>query len=366
MTLLKKTIFLLPLFISRLIFAQNLESDSTKQLIKNFPIKIEGVIDVYYAYDFGNPQSNERPDYLYHYKKHNEFSLNLGLIRVEVDNKKYHGAFGLMAGTFPEYNMRHEQDALKNVYEAYAGIKLGNELWLDAGIFSSHIGFESAIGPDNITLTRSITAENTPYYLSGAKLYYEGLNKWNFSFTICNGWQNIQETPNNSNKGIGLQVNYNLSDEVEFYYNNFYSNEAPDSAQQFMFYNQVFTKINISNKIKTIIAFDYGIKETSNRRSLNNWMNPTVILQYKITDPFHVGLRYEYYQDNGGAMIATGTKNNFDTHGTSINLDYWVSKSSVLRVEGRYFNSKDNIYTYSSNSISNTNFAVTTSMAITF
>ncbi len=36
----------------------------------------------------------------------------------------------------------------------------------------SHIGFESAVGSDCWNLTRSILAENSPYFESGIKLNY--------------------------------------------------------------------------------------------------------------------------------------------------------------------------------------------------
>ena len=347
-------------------FSQKFHADSTDHLVKDFPIKSEGVIDVYYAYDFGKPSNNERPSYLYHYKKHDEFSLNLGMVRFEVEKEKYHGAFSIMAGTFPEYNMQREQGALKHVNEAYAGVKLANKLWLDAGIFNSHLGFESAIGIENMTLSRSISAENTPYFLSGAKLYYEGIEKWNFSFTVCNGWQNIKETTDNSNKGIGVQVNHQVSKKIDLYYNNFYSNEEPDSSKQFMFYNQVFAKINVSERIKTIIALDYGLKENKDRNGTNSWTNPTILLQYILSEPLHLGFRYEYYKDDNGIMIPTGTKNNFNTHGISLNLDYLISKSAVFRVEGRLFNAKDKIFTDSSNNPVNDNFAITSSLSVVF
>jgi hypothetical protein len=45
-------------------------------------------------------------------------------------------------------------------------------LWLDAGIMPSHIGFESAVSADCWTLTRSLLAENSPYYETGIKLGY--------------------------------------------------------------------------------------------------------------------------------------------------------------------------------------------------
>jgi len=37
-------------------------------------------------------------------------------------------------------------------------------LWIDAGIFGSHIGIESAVGKDSWNSTRNISADNSPYY----------------------------------------------------------------------------------------------------------------------------------------------------------------------------------------------------------
>jgi hypothetical protein len=48
-----------------------------------------------------------------------------------------------------------EQDLLQNVYEANGceNFVKKHNLWIDAGIMPSHIGFESAIGKDCATLT---------------------------------------------------------------------------------------------------------------------------------------------------------------------------------------------------------------------
>ncbi len=71
-------------------------------------------------------------------------------------------------------NYAAEPGILGNFYEGNVGIKLSenNNLWLDVGVFPSHIGFESAVGKDNWALTRSLNAENTPYFESGAKVSY--------------------------------------------------------------------------------------------------------------------------------------------------------------------------------------------------
>lgn len=80
-----------------------------------------------------------------------------------------------------------EPGILKNIYEANIGVKLSRkyDLWLDVGIIPSHIGSESAVSKDCYTLTRSIAAENSPYFETRAKLtYITQSRKWLASVNI--------------------------------------------------------------------------------------------------------------------------------------------------------------------------------------
>ena len=112
------------------------------------PFTFSGYLETYYSYDFGNPENHLRPAFVYNHNKHNELNLNLGLIKANYVKNNVRGNFAIMAGTYSEYNLAAEQDLLKNVFEANAGVKISakHNLWIDAGIMPSHIGFESAIG----------------------------------------------------------------------------------------------------------------------------------------------------------------------------------------------------------------------------
>ena len=154
-----------------------------------------GYGEVYYSYDLSQPDNHERPGFLYNHKRHNEINANLFLAKAAYDSKNYRGAFALMAGNYAQYNLSAEPVSLRNIYEATAGIKLTKKasLWLDAGIMPSHIGFESAISADCWTLSRSLVAENSPYYQSGAKLTFISKNeKFTAVGLVLNGWQHIQ------------------------------------------------------------------------------------------------------------------------------------------------------------------------------
>ena len=88
------------------------------------PLKISGYLETYYSYDFGNPANHERPSFFYNFNRHNEANLNLGYINASYDAKNLRANFGLMEGTWAQYNSSAEQSLLKNLWQANVGVKL--------------------------------------------------------------------------------------------------------------------------------------------------------------------------------------------------------------------------------------------------
>ena len=115
-----------------------------------------GYLDVFYAYDFNQPESGVRQPFLYNHNRHNQFNLNNGILGFEISNPKYRAGFGIHTGTYVMDNYSAEPGVLKNIYEAYVGLALNkkNDLWLDAGIFESFIGFENPISIEMGTILR--------------------------------------------------------------------------------------------------------------------------------------------------------------------------------------------------------------------
>ncbi|GAB4125683.1 MAG: hypothetical protein OHK0045_10190 [Raineya sp.] len=104
--------------------------------------------------------------------------MNLGIIETTLNSENIRGHIALMIGTYSQYNLADEQELIRNIYEGNAGFKPFKKynFGIDAGIFSSHIGFESAISKNCWTLTRSLLADNTPYYEAGIKATYTSLS----------------------------------------------------------------------------------------------------------------------------------------------------------------------------------------------
>ena len=108
--------------------------------------------------------------FLYSHNRHNEFNVNLAFIKGSYNKEKIRGNIAIAAGTYTNANYAAEPGVLKNIYEGNVGLKISKtkNVWIDAGIFSSHIGYESAHSPSCWSLTRSLVAENSPYFESGA------------------------------------------------------------------------------------------------------------------------------------------------------------------------------------------------------
>lgn len=346
-------------------FASFGQLDSTKNAKPT--IVFSGYVDVYYAYDFGNPDSHERPAFLYNHNRHNEVNLNIGYVKAMYSAEKVRANLALMTGTYAQYNLTQEQGLLKNVYEANAGIKLSNKrnLWLDAGVFSSQIGFESAVSKDCWTLTRSIVAENSPYYLSGAKLTYTTNNgKWLFLASHVNGWQRIQRVTGQNTPNFSTQVQFKPSDKLTLNYSTFIGSDKPDTSKQMRYYHNVYGTWQATSKLGVIVGFDYGMEQKSKGSSeYNQWYTPTAIVRYTATDKFAIAARAEYYQDKNGVIIATGTSQGFQTTGYSLNFDYKPENNILLRIEGRMFDSKDKIFTERTIAV-NQNYFIVSSIAV--
>lgn len=330
---------------------------------------VSGYAGIYYNYDFNKPENHTIPSFLYNHNRSNEVNINLAFIKGTYSAERVRGNLSLMAGTYAQANLAAEQPVMQHIYEANAGVKLSKNanLWLDAGIFSSHIGFESAVSKDCWTLSRSILAENSPYYEAGAKISYTSSNeKWFLSALYLNGWQRIKRVDGNSIPAFGAQITFKPSSKVTLNYSNFIGNDKPDSVRQMRYFNNFYGILQLTEKLGLIAGFDYGLEQKVKGSSdYNTWFSPVLIARYAVSDKVTLAARGEYYQDKNGVIIATGTPNGFQTFGYSLGADYAPIKNVLFRVEGKNLSSKDDIFSRNNQAVSNNGF-VTASMELSF
>ncbi len=334
-------------------------------------IDLSGFIDVFYAYDIHQP-NQMRQSFLFNHNRHNEFNINLGVMQLQATHEKYRGVLALQVGTYANDNYAAETGVMKNIMEAYAGVSLNkqNTLWLDAGLFSSHLGFESAISTENWTLTRSLVAENSPYFLTGAKLTYQPNEKWTLLAVVTNGWQRIQRVEGNSLLSWGTQVAYQPSENVVLNWSTFIGTDDPDAARRMRYFSNLYGTFQVSEKLGLIVGFDAGWQQTEkDSDNYDTWFAPTIIAQYRFNPEWAAAVRAEYYQDEAGVIIPTDTPNGFQTTGFSLNIDYTPNPNVAIRLEGRSFQSEDAVFTDFSGDTPTTaegNFFMVASLALKF
>lgn len=354
----KLMLIFLPLFPVSGVVAQNDQS-----------LVFSGYLETYYSFDAGKPENGARPAFIYSHNRHNEVNLNLGFVKAAYAAKNVRGNLALMTGTYANANLAAEPGVLKNIFEAHAGVKIAKNknLWVDAGIFTSHIGFESAIGKDCWSLTRGILADNSPYYESGAKITYTTDDgRWLLSALLLNGWQRIQRVSGNSAPAFGHQLTFKPSDKVTLNSSSFIGSDTPDSTRLMRYFHNFYGIFQVNEKLGITLGFDIGVQESSLRKgNYNNWYTPIVMVRLAASERVFLSLRGEFYKDEKGVIISTGTPHGFQTAGYSLNMDYQIASNIVWRIEGRGFNSRDKIFTLNGEP-SNHNFFFTTALALSF
>ena len=365
-------------FFSVLTLKIQAQADSLKkESVKSEKISFGAYIENYFAYDLDAQKNQIRQPFYYNHAQRNEVNLNIGVLKMGYSDDNHRGQLSLMTGHYAQYNLAAEPVMAQNIYEASVGIRIKKNLWLDFGVFPAHIGCESAIGKDNITLTRSLIAENSPYFETGAKLCYDKGGKWALTALILNGWQNIKET--NGDKAIGTLITYKPTGNLTINSCSFAGNEKADTAKQYRIFHDLNLNWNINEKFSAILALDIGVQQQpefeSAERKWDTWHGASLQFKYSPNKKISIGWRMEEYWDKN-MVIVTPTPITDPTSGitrlaayncvgSSINFDIKPYKNVMWRTELKYMKSDDTIF-YNADGFTDNKSTLTTALLISF
>lgn len=307
---------------------------------ENFNFSAYG--ELYYSYDTSSPVNNELPVFLYNHKRHNEINLNLLLFEAAYKDDEIRSKVGVMAGTYAHYNLSSEPNWANFINEANIGVKLTKKynLWLDVGVLPSHIGFESVKGLDCLTLTRSVIAENSPFFETGANLNFTSANnKLYVALLALNGWQKIYKNDGIKELSYGTQINYHLTNKLFVNYSNFYGSNDSNFKSDKLFFNNLYFKYNPSEKLNFIWGNHLGIREN------NNYYGTSFIMGYVLNNKLNSAMRYEYFIDKNAINVNLENSLSYmNLNGLSLNLDYTINPKAKFRIEGKYYNNEVELF----------------------
>jgi hypothetical protein len=328
-------------------------------------------IDTYYAYHFNLRSPGDAP-LVTQPVRHNEININLAHVEAKLAADRLRGRLALQVGTSVQANYAGEPAIGNNsgpilartIQEAVVGYRVGGNLWLDGGIFLSHIGAESWISRDNWTYTRSLIAEYSPYYETGLKATWSPSGKFTGTLALVNGWQNISES--NANKAAGIRLDWSPSSRITLSYSNFLGNESPEgTSSRLRFFHDFIGKVAITDRFGLLGSFDVGTQGDDVTDNDASWYGLTAIARYQLGSRVAAAGRFERYSDPDGVFLSSVNGPGLELNGFSINLDVQPSGRFLWRTEFRNLMADDPSFLQHDGSIVSHSPFMVTSLAIT-
>jgi hypothetical protein len=331
-----------------------------------------GFVDAYFAYDIGRPPTLDRSfaggaTFTTQPARHDEFNVNLAHIEAVLAGPRMRGRVALQAGTSVQSNYAAEPavgsisgpSLARHIQEAYAGWRVAPALWIDGGIFFSHMGMESWASKDNPTYTRSLVAEYSPYYSSGVRATWQATPALVVRADLVNGWQNIGET--NTGKGGGLRLDWTPRSTTTLSYYNLFNEET---AGRLRIFNGVGVKLAFG--ATTLLGqLDAGSLERDGASGSSDWFGFTAVARRQVTPTVALVGRIERYDDGDQVNVATGLAEAFRGNGVSVGLDVAPAARILWRTELRGFFADDPIFPDGDDAPVERGGFVVTSLAVT-
>lgn len=311
-------------------------------------ITIGGFVDAYYSYNFSQLPNKNIP-YLTSSSRNNEMNINLAYFDLRYSSKRIRARLVAGYGTFMMVNYANEPIPLKFLLETSIGVKPFNkyDAWIYAGIIGSPFTNESYLSKDHLMYTRSLAAENTPYYLTGVKIQLPISKKLTFSLYGLNGWQNITE--NGNGKAVATQLEYRVSENVILNWNTYIGDEKTDSNPDYR--TRAFTDIFLiysKNKFDLTSSAYIGLQVREDSLQNNDypfWYSVNLIARYKFSKSISLSGRIEYYRDSQNILVRpTTTSKDFHVLGGGLCFNIHLWDNFLFRVEGRGFYGFDKVY----------------------
>jgi hypothetical protein len=302
--------------------------------LSSHTLYFSGFFEIYYVYDFrcGEP-GQKRQSFLFNYNRHREITLNVGSVKTTWTHRKWSAEMGIHAGTYVKDNYSSENSLLSRFSELSITRNFRNSFSIRAGIMPSFIGFESVMPFEQLTLTRSLLAENSPYYFTGIMLGKKFKKIAEFSFYALTGWQRILPLQGRKMPAFGARLWLSYSNGVSFNLSTYFDPLNTDTVHNGRKF--VNSYIIYNKKLFSVIAgYDIGFQPKSNSRNeINLWHGASFVFQYRFDKLWASSLRWEFYSDKSLVIISSPLP--FFVRGISGNVDFQI-QHLLFRIEIRH------------------------------
>jgi len=296
--------------------------------------RLSGFVDLYAAYNSDRPADHTNFGPTAGTVARHEGELALNLAALELRRAAAPVGFDLVLASGDELEVLHSgesqgtRDALRFVYQASVGYQttLGRGLRVDAGIYPSHIGFESALTRDNWSYTHSWLGVYSPFYQAGVKLSYPFTDHLTGELHVLNGWQIVGD--NNRGKSVGTRLAWTY-DDWSLAVNTFLGPELPNNSSSLRSLLDLVGTAKLSPRWQVAVEAYRGAQQYPDAPD-GSWFGVGVWGRFAATGRQSLTLRLEHFRDDGSI---SGTDQRLRE--ATLTWDVRLHPSLLVRAEAR-------------------------------
>lgn len=289
------------------------------------------LLDAAYSTSFNAPSNHERV-FTLQPSRNDQLGIMQGIAGVELRSTHLRGKVAAQTGWFADVLWTGADTAVRWLSEAWLGVRLADGVWLDAGVYPSHIGAESMIARDNMLLSRLYASDATPYVETGVSLTWDESASTSIALHILNGWQRVID--NNDGVAIGTRITHRPTDAVSLTWSTFLGNEQPrGQEQQLRWYSNLWATWNVTESTTLTAIADIGAQERRSTAYDIAWYLGAVAA-VRVSPTLRLAARIEHMHDAYNMLFTTSSQP-FVSTSASVNLDVEIIRNVLLRAEAR-------------------------------
>jgi len=172
---------------------------------------------------------------------------------------------------------------------------------VQAGIFSSLIGYDSLYAKDNFNYTRPWGADYTPYLMLGANASYPATDRLTITGAVVNGYWHLAHA--NDAPSVAGQVAFKVNDAVTLKQTVLAGSHQPEtSIARWRVLSDTILERKTSRFV-TALEYQWASEQVAATDTRAQWMSAQAIVHGQIHGPWSATVRPEFAWDRDGRWI---------------------------------------------------------------
>lgn len=269
------------------------------------------------------------------------FKNNISTFGINLETQNFRGQFTTHSGRIVGATWDSE---LPGIQEAYLGVHLFKDFYIDAGYFITHIGMESFMPKENLLSSTSIITYNEPFYQRGIRAEYGGIKNVDIQLWLLDGYNLFRD--NNESKSIGLLISYE-KDNFSASYSNIIGQELNvfDENSLRTYHNAYITYEFYKNIFELNTSLDFATQAPTSNISSQFMLSYITTLRVNITKRLSGTIRYESQNDQDGILNSQVTPSKvvgLNMYGVTYGIGYEKENRYYFRYEMRNLQPREN------------------------